>query len=105
MFDATSFATLQPLAGGKIPVFEMQDGKVIDTGNTQRPPVTTLPVSITAFRIAESVILDPAAEEEACMDARITITTNSQGSFTAIQKGSTGAFTVEQLKNHWGSKN
>ncbi|HZE77258.1 MAG TPA: exosome complex protein Rrp42 [Nitrososphaeraceae archaeon] len=102
LFDATSFAAVTALASSKIPVFEMQDGKVIDTGNTQRPPVTTLPVSITAFRIAESVILDPTAEEEACMDARITITTNSSGDFTAIQKGSTGAFTVEQLKKAAG---
>jgi exosome complex component RRP42 len=102
LFDATSFAAVSALASSKIPVFEMQDGKVIDTGNTQRPPVTTLPVSITAVRIAQSVILDPTAEEEACMDARITITTNSNGDFTAIQKGSTGAFTVEQLKKAAG---
>jgi exosome complex component RRP42 len=32
------------------------------------------------------------------MDARITITTNSNGHYTALQKGSTGAFTVEQIK-------
>ena len=102
LFDATSFAAVSALASSKIPVFEMQDGKVIDTGNTQRPPVTTLPVSITAVRIADSVILDPTAEEEACMDARITITTNSNGDFTAIQKGSTGAFKVEQLKTAAG---
>jgi exosome complex component RRP42 len=102
LFDATSFAAVSALASSKIPVFEMRDGKVIDTGNTQRPPVTTLPVSITAVRIAQSVILDPTAEEEACMDARITITTNSNGDFTAIQKGSTGAFTVEQLKKAAG---
>jgi exosome complex component RRP42 len=102
LFDATSFAAVSALASSKIPVFEMQDGKVIDTGNTQRPPVTTLPVSITAVRIGQSVILDPTAEEEACMDARITITTNSNGDFTAIQKGSTGAFTVEQLKKAAG---
>jgi exosome complex component RRP42 len=44
------------------------------------------------------VVSDPTAEEEACMDARITITTNSSGDYTAIQKGSTGAFTIEQIK-------
>jgi exosome complex component RRP42 len=32
------------------------------------------------------------------MNARITITTNSNGDYTAIQKGSTGAFTIEQIK-------
>ena len=98
LFDATSYAVVLALASSKIPVLEMQDGKVINTGNSQDPPVTTIPVSITAIRIGEAVILDPTSEEEACMNARITITTNSNGDYTAIQKGSTGAFTVEQIK-------
>lgn len=98
LFDATSYAVVLALASSKIPVFEMQDGKVVNTGNSQDPPVTTIPVSITAIRIGEAVILDPTSEEEACMNARITITTNSNGDYTAIQKGSTGAFTVGQIK-------
>jgi len=98
LFDATSYAVVSALASSKIPVFEMQDGKVVHTGSSQDPPVTTIPVSITAIRIGEAVILDPTSEEEACMNARITIATNSNGDFTAIQKGSTGAFTVEQIK-------
>ena len=98
LFDATSYAVVSALASSKIPIFEMQDGKVVHTGNSQDPPVTTIPVSITAIRIGEAVILDPTSEEEACMNARITITTNSNGDYTAIQKGSTGAFTVEQIK-------
>jgi exosome complex component RRP42 len=32
------------------------------------------------------------------MDARITITTNSDGDFAALQKGYTGSFTIEQVK-------
>ena len=98
LFDATSYAVVSALVSSKLPVFEMQDGKVIDTGNRQDLPVTTMPISITAVRIGDVVILDPTAEEEACMDARITITTNSNGYYTAIQKGSTGAFTIEQVK-------
>ena len=98
LFDATSYAVVSALASSKIPVFEMQDGKVVHTGNSQDPPVTTIPVSITAIRIGEAVILDPTSEEEACMNARITIATNSNGDYTAIQKGSAGAFTVGQIK-------
>ncbi|HYA84052.1 MAG TPA: exosome complex protein Rrp42 [Candidatus Bathyarchaeia archaeon] len=98
LFDATSYAVVSALLNSKLPVFEIQDRKVVDTGEKQNPPITTLPVSITAVRIGDSIILDPTAEEEACMDSRITITTNSDHNFAAIQKGSTGAFTVEQLK-------
>ena len=98
LFDATSYAVVSGLLDSKLPVFEIRDRKVVDTGEKQNPPITTLPVSITAVRIGDSIILDPTAEEEACMDSRITITTNSDHKFAAIQKGSTGAFTVEQLK-------
>jgi exosome complex component RRP42 len=98
LFDATSYAAVSALMNSKLPVFEIRDRKAVDTGEKQNPPLTTVPVSITAVRIGESVILDPTAEEEACMDARITITTNSDQNFAAVQKGSTGAFAVEQLK-------
>ena len=98
LFDATSYAAVSALMNSKLPVFEIRDRKAVDTGEKQNPPLTTVPVSITAVRIGESVILDPTAEEEACMDARITITTNSDQNLAAVQKGSTGAFTVEQLK-------
>jgi exosome complex component RRP42 len=99
LFDATSYAVVSALISSRIPVFEMQDdGKAVDTGKTQDPPITTMPVSITAVRIGDTVILDPTAEEEACMDTRITITTNSKNQYAAIQKGFTGAFTVQQVK-------
>lgn len=98
LFDTTSYAVVLALISSSIPVFEMQDGKALDTGNKQDPPIKTIPVSITAVRIGDAVILDPTAEEEACMDARITITTTSNNEYAAIQKGFTGAFTVEQVK-------
>jgi exosome complex component RRP42 len=98
LFDATSYAVVSALISSKIPIFKVQDGKVLDSGDVQELPATTIPISITAARVGDAVILDPTAEEEACMDARITITTNSNSDFTAVQKGSTGAFTLEQLK-------
>ncbi|HJS81920.1 MAG TPA: exosome complex component Rrp42, partial [Nitrososphaera sp.] len=97
LFDATSYAVVAALLGAKLPVLEMQDGKVVDTGNTKNMPITTTPVSITAARIGDYILLDPSSEEEATMDARITITTNEEG-LCAIQKGFTGSFTVDQIK-------
>src|SRR6185295_13764845 len=81
LFDATSYAVVSALVSSKIPIFKVQDGKVIDSGDVQEPPLTTIPISITAARVGDTVILDPTAEEEACMDARITITTNSNSDF------------------------
>jgi exosome complex component RRP42 len=98
LLDAASYAVVSALLSCKLPVFEIQDGKVVDTGKTQDPPLTTIPVSITQVRIGDTIILDPRAEEEACMNARITITTNSNSDYAAIQKGFTGGFTREQIK-------
>ncbi|HEY6405354.1 MAG TPA: exosome complex protein Rrp42 [Nitrososphaeraceae archaeon] len=98
LLDATSYAVVSALLSCKLPIFEIQDGKVVDTGKTRDPPLTTIPVSITQVRIGNAIILDPTAEEEACMDARITITTNSESSYAAIQKGYTGGFTIDQIK-------
>jgi exosome complex component RRP42 len=98
LLDATSYAVVSALLSCKLPVFEIQDGKVVDTGRTQDPPLTTIPVSITQVRIGDAIILDPTAEEEACMNARITITTNSESCYAAIQKGFTGGFSREQIK-------
>jgi exosome complex component RRP42 len=97
LFDATSYATVAALLSAKLPIFEIQDGKVVDTGQTRDMPIRTIPVSITAIRIGDSVLIDPTSEEEACMDARITIDTTPEG-FCAIQKGFAGSFTIDQLK-------
>jgi exosome complex component RRP42 len=98
LFDATSYAVISALTSCKLPIFKIQDDAVVNTGNKQAPPITTLPVSITAIKIGDTILLDPTAEEESCMEARITITTNSNGEYTAIQKGSTGSFTLDQIK-------
>jgi exosome complex component RRP42 len=97
LFDATSYATVAALLTSKLPVFEIEDQKVVDSGNMQPMPVTSMPVSITAARIGDYVLIDPSAEEEACMDSRITITTTDEG-FCATQKGHTGSFTPDQIK-------
>jgi exosome complex component RRP42 len=99
LFDASSYAVVSALMSSKLPIFEVQEGAaVVNTGKKMDPPLTTIPISITAVKIGDSLILDPIAEEEACMNARITITTNSEGRFAAIQKGSAGSFTIDEIK-------
>lgn len=97
LLDATSYAVVSALLTSKFPIYEIKDDKVVDTGNVMPPPITTIPISVTAVRIGDSVLLDPTMEEEACMDARLTITTQTGGDFVAIQKGFTGPFVVNQI--------
>ena len=70
---------------------------VLIEGEKSKPPINTIPVSVTMARIGNHIVVDPTADEEACMDARITITSNSDGNICALQKGGSDGFTVEQL--------
>lgn len=98
LFDATSYAVVSALLSCKLPVFEVDGDKVVNTGKRMDPPITTIPISVTAIKIRDSILLDATAEEEACMDGRITITTTSNGEYAALQKGSTGTFTIEEIQ-------
>lgn len=98
LFDACSYASVAGVLSSTIPKYEIKDdAPVLVEGVTSKPPVKTLPVSVTMARIGEYILVDPTKEEESCMDARITITTNSDGNICALQKGGNDGFTPEQL--------
>lgn len=98
LFDACSYASTAAILKCKIPKWEIVDDKpTLVEGQKSDPPITTIPVSVTMARIGEHIIVDPNADEWACMDSRITITTNSNGSICALQKGGDDGFTPEQI--------
>lgn len=98
LFDACSYASVASILSCKIPKWEIKDDVPTKVdGQVMEPPITTLPISVTMGRIGDQIIVDPNAEEWSCMDARITITTNSASNICAIQKGGNDGFTQEQL--------
>lgn len=98
LFDACSYASVAAVLSSTIPKYEIKDEvPVLVDGVTSKPPIKTLPVSVTMARIGDYIVVDPSREEEMCMDARITITTNSTGNICALQKGGNDGFSVDQL--------
>ncbi|MFQ6025748.1 MAG: exosome complex protein Rrp42 [Nitrosopumilaceae archaeon] len=98
LFDACSYASVAALLSCMVPKYEIQDSvPVLIEGEKSKPPINTIPVSVTMARIGDYIIVDPNADEWACMDARITITTNSNGNICALQKGGHDGFTLDQL--------
>ena len=98
LFDACSYATTAALLTTKIPKWEIKDDKPVRINDQESDaPITTIPASVTIGRIGDHLIVDPNADEWSCMDARITITTNSDGNICALQKGGNDGFTFEQL--------
>lgn len=98
LFDACSYASVASILSCRVPKWELvNDTPTLVEGQFSEPPITTIPVSVTMGKIGDTIIVDPNADEWACMDARITMTTNNAGNICAIQKGGTDGFTVEQL--------
>jgi exosome complex component RRP42 len=97
LFDATSYAVVAALLTAKMPRFVMEGDAVKNTGEMNPVPVTKIPVSLTMASIGNTLVADPTSEEEAVMDARITLTTDGEGHICAGQKGEAGALSPEQI--------
>ncbi|HUI00892.1 MAG TPA: exosome complex protein Rrp42 [Nitrososphaerales archaeon] len=97
LFDATSYSVVAALLTAKMPKFVLDGDVVKDTGERLPLPVHKIPVSVTIANINNTLVLDPTEEEEAVMDARITLDTEDGGNICAGQKGEPGSFTPEQI--------
>jgi len=99
LFDTTSYAVVAALLSAKYTKYEFVDGKLRPTEVKEALPLRTIPVSVTMAKIGDSIVLDPTDEEEAVMDARLTLTTDSNGNICAGQKGEPGTFSFDQMLN------
>lgn len=66
-------------------------------GGESTLPTNTIPVSVTMGKIGNYIIVDPNGDEWNSMDARITITTDSNGNICALQKGGSNGFSFEEI--------
>lgn len=97
LFDATNYAVVSALLTANMPKLVLDGDNVKNTGEKMPIPVRKIPVSVTMASIANTLVADPTAEEEAVMDARITLTTDDEGNLCAGQKGEPGSLTKEQI--------
>lgn len=98
LFDACSYAATAALLSSKTPKWTMEnDIPTLVEGKESSVPTTTIPVSVTMGKIGKHIVVDPNGDEWSCMDARITITTNSDGNICALQKGGANGFTYDEI--------
>jgi len=94
-FDAASLASTAALWNTRMPKYE--DGQIIREKTKQKLPVSKKPVECPFVKIEDQIMLDPALDEEFCMDARVTFAT-TEGHLCAAQKGGNGSFTQKELE-------
>lgn len=98
LFDACSYASTAALLTSKSPKWSWTDEKpTLIEGEETSLSISTIPVSVTMGKIGEHIIVDPNGDEWASMDARITITSDSDGNICALQKGGSNGFTQDEI--------
>jgi exosome complex component RRP42 len=90
LFDACSYGALAALTTAKIPGSKL--------GLEDSPlPLRCYPVSITAAKINQHILIDPCLEEESVADARLTVAVDENGNLRAMQKGLSGSFKFDEV--------
>ena len=91
LFDASNLAAVMALRTAIIP------GEQYGKGENKPLPITCTPISVTSCKIGNTLILDPNFDEEHIASARLTVTTDDNGNFRAMQKGGKGSITLDEL--------
>jgi exosome complex component RRP42 len=81
-----------------MPNFEVADDEIVLKQGYTTLPMRDHPVTVTIGKIADKLIVDPGLDEEEVMDSRLSIAFTDAGNICAMQKGGSGYFTTNQLK-------
>jgi exosome complex component RRP42 len=92
LFDACSLGAVAAIKSAIVPA------KANGLGEDYPMPTTCTPISVTSLQIENSLLVDPTLDEEKVATARLTVTTDDNGDLRAMQKGLSGALTLEQVK-------
>jgi exosome complex component RRP42 len=89
-FDPSVLAAVAALSVTNIPVYKVENGKIIKTEEYMKIPMKDFPVSVTLGIIKDKILVDPTLLEEDSLDAILTIGFDSNSNLVAIQKSSLG---------------
>jgi exosome complex component RRP42 len=91
LFDAANIAANAALKTAVVPA------KRAGKGEDFPLPVLHTPISLTAVKIDDKILVDPTHDEERVADARLTVSTIENGNLCAMQKGHVGSFSIEEV--------
>lgn len=91
LFDAANIAANAALKTAVVPA------KRAGKGEDFPLPLMHTPISLTAVKIDDKILVDPTHDEQRVADARLTVTTTETGNLCAMQKGGEGSFSIEEV--------
>lgn len=93
LFDACQYGAMAALSKAIVPW-----SKIDEDRNDEPLGTNHQPVSLTAVKVGGKVLVDPSLDEEEVADARLTVVTDENGDVRAMQKGLSGAFSIDEIK-------
>jgi exosome complex component RRP42 len=93
LFDASALSALAALTNTTVPASRFQ------LGEDFKLPIVHYPIACTTVKVENTLILDPALEEEKVANARLTVTSDENGDIRAMQKGLSGSFTIKETES------
>jgi exosome complex component RRP42 len=98
LIDACSAGAIAALLGTKKPVYNVVDNSAKPTGEKVPLTIKKKPIAISVIKIGDKFLLDPTADEEDVMDARLTITFDEDGKMCTMQKSGSEGLTIDEVK-------
>jgi len=95
LFDAGTLSSVTALLTSRMPKLEGEE--IIREGSLPRLKTKGIVTSCTFAKIGNSIVLDPNGNEEAFMNARLTVA-NDKEYIRAMQKGLSGSFTEKEIE-------
>jgi exosome complex component RRP42 len=95
LIDAAALGAVAAIKTAKFPKYE--DGAVNYDEHTDSLPVAKEPVTVTACKIGDKIIVDPLLEEWDAVDARLSVAVMKDGTICAMQKGGSTPLTAEEV--------
>ena len=100
LLDAAGFGAIAALKNAKIPEYDAKEEKVLFGKLTKEniPLAKDIPISITAHKIGNNLVIDPIRDEEDISKVRVTIS-SSNGVISSMQKGNSKELSIEEFNN------
>lgn len=98
LFDAAGLAALAALKSARFPVINKETGAIdYKKKTTVALPLTKEPLPVTVYKTNTLLFVDPSSQEEDAAEARLTITSDDDGTISALQKGGEAPLTLEEI--------
>jgi len=98
LFDAASLGCIAALMTATVPASKITGIEGVGPMADFPMPIKDAPVMVTALKLGGQLLFDPTSIEEKVGGPRLSISFDRAGNIRAMQKGLSGAFTADEVK-------